>query len=410
MFQHNINEVYTTLDDAIQRLLSKNYDLRKSSRLLKMAVSEGLTYTQMQAMKSNVAEVMSSWGIVEQEVPNLPANYTDIDMELLTSIITDAYTHKHTRELFNHEMSMLDKDVDSITYTYRLRGNAAIYNLKGCKALMLTTNRIIATMSNDERINTKKHQIPVCSTDVFISSILWSNYPNGNDQLNRKLLISECYNTIQLDDSLMIRFYEDIKKKKLASSITENQYLELTATNLALTLLGDKTQNDINAYTDRTANEILEIIEREHKEEVDNAKKEGENKLNEFIAKSESEKAELIADSNSQLQAKDETISGLQDTINQTDNFCRKVATMLTNIIMSIFAIILFVGFFAKRYMPDSIWNIHEVFKWFWYIIDALLSMWAFLSWMGWTYGFKNLKSIIFNKIHCLTKKLVMGK
>lgn len=235
--------------------------------------------TFLATMKANVAEVMSKWNVVEQEVPALPQNYTDIDMVLLSTTITDAYTHKHTRELFNHEISMLDKDVDSITYIYRLRGNTAIQNLKGCKALMLTTNRIIATMSNDERINIKKHQIPVCSIDVFISSILWSNYPEGNDQLNRKLLISECYNTIQLDDSLMIRFYEDIKSKKLASSITENQYLELTATNLALTLLGDKTQNDINAYTDRTANEILEIIEREHKAEVENAIKEGEKKI-----------------------------------------------------------------------------------------------------------------------------------
>lgn len=409
MFQHNINEIYATLDDAIQRLLSKNYDLRKSSRLLRMAVSEGLTYTQMQVMKTNVAEVMSNWGIVEQEVPNLPLKFTDIDMELLKTIITDAYTHNHTRELFNHEMGMLDKDVDSITYTYRLRGNSAIQNLKGCKALMLTTNRIIATMSNDERINTKKHQIPVCATDVFISSILWSNYPTGNDQLNRKLLISECYNTIQLDDLLMIRFYEDIKKKKLTSSITENQYLELTATNLALTLLGDKTQNDINAYTDRTANEILEIIEREHKAEVENAKKEGEKKLEEFRFQSESEKAEIIANSISQLQDKDNTITNLRGTVDKADDACRKIATYITFVIMGVISILLFAGFFAKKYIPESFWNIHEGLSWIWYIFDAILSMWAFFSWMGWTFGFKNVRIIIYNKLYSFIKRHIMG-
>lgn len=409
MFPHNLHEVYAALDDAIQRLQTNDYDIRKSSRLLRMAVYEGLSSTHMQAMRANVESVRSEWNIIDQDIPDMPNGYQDIDVSLLTEIITEAYTRKHTRELYSHELTMLEKDVDSITYTYRIRGNSAIQSLKGCKALMLTTNRIIASTSNDSSINTNKHKIPVCSTDIFLSSILWSNYPTENDQLNRKMLISECYNTIQLDDTLMATFYEDIKKKKLAAAISESQYLELTTSNLALTLLGDKTQNDINAYTDRTSTEILEIIEREHKAEVENAVKEGERKLAEQNEKNERDKARILAEQMVKLSEKDNKISSLQDTVDTTDNICRIIAKVVSGVIMVVISLVLLAGFFAKRYMPPAFWDNHPTISYIWFVVDAILSLWAFLNWMGWIWKYIDLKQYIYNIIYAKSRRVLMG-
>ena len=76
---------------------------------------------------------------------------------------------------------------------------------------------------------------------------------------------------------------------------------------------------------------------------------------------------------------------------------------------MGVISILLFAGFFAKKYIPESFWNIHEGLSWIWYILDAILSMWAFFSWMGWTFGFKNVRIIIYNKLYSFIKRHIMG-
>lgn len=408
MYQHNLNEVYTTLDDTINRLLRHDYDLKKSSRLLKMAVAEGYSSLQMEAMRANIETIRDKWGITEEDVPNIPNGYKDIDVTLLTEIIDSSYTNNHSRTLFYYEKNMLSKDVDSINYTYRLRGNSVAQNLKGCKALMLTTNRVIATTSNDEQINIKKHLIPVCVTDIFLSTILWSNYPSNNDNLNKKLLISECYNNIQLNDALMIRFFEDIKEKRINEQISENQYLMITTSRLAKSILGDITQNDINAYTDRTSAEIIDIIEQEHKDEIEKVQLDGANKIKREQERSLQEIEHLTKQHNEEITEKTNKIEYLEGQIGHVDNYCKGMAGMISNAVMIVISILLFVGFFAKRYLPTSFWELHPSVSLCWYIIDGILSLWAFFNWIGIIWKFADLKQYLYRKVYIYFRRRLM--
>ena len=181
-------------------------------------------------------------------------------------------------------------------------------SLKSSKAIFLTTNRAIAKAANEPSINQKKHQIPVCATDVFLSTILWTNYPRENESLNRKLLISQCFNTIQLSESLIAKYFEDLKEKRLDESISESQYLVLTTSKVALSLLGDKTLNDINAYTDRTTSEILDILEQEHKEEIQSLREQHEAEMAAVEEANDNKIAELEASHSKELSDKDDTI------------------------------------------------------------------------------------------------------
>lgn len=365
-----------------------------------MAVAEGYSSLQMEAMRANIETIRDKWGITEEEVPNIPNGYKDIDVALLTEIIDSSYTNNHSRTLFYYEKNMLSKDVDSINYTYRLRGNSVAQNLKGCKAIMLTTNRIIATTSNDEQINIKKHLIPVCVTDMFLSTILWSNYPSNNDNLNKKLLISECYNNIQLDDALMIRFFEDIKEKRINEQISENQYLMITTSRLAKSILGDITQNDINAYTDRTSAEIIDIIEQEHKDEIEKIQLEGADKIKREQERSLQEIEHLTKQHNEDITEKTNKIEYLEGQIEHVDNYCKEKASMFSNAVMIVISILLFAGFFAKRYLPTSFWELHSSVSLCWYIIDGILSLWAFFSWIGIIWKFADLKQYLYRKVY----------
>ena len=143
-------------------------------------------------------------------------------------------------------------------------------SLKTCKAILLTSNEQIAYASKIHEKNEWQYQstIPVCVTDIFLSTILWANYPTKNDNLNIKQLISECYNIIELDNRLLNRFYEDINRMHKENTITEEQFYLLNASNLTYSLLENKTLNDIEEYTDKTPREILEDIQASLNEKV----------------------------------------------------------------------------------------------------------------------------------------------
>ena len=404
MFRHNYNEVCTNLDDVIYRLQTGTYDLRRSSRLLKTALREQYTPMQMQAILNNVDVIRDKWGIDIPENPDMPNGYFDIDVVKLEQIITDRYTQQHSRELFYHEMNMLSIDVDSIVFTYRLRGNTMARTLKSSKAIFLTTNKVIANASNSPEISTLRHHIPVCTTDMFLSAILWTNFPRESEQLNRKMLISECFNTIKLDDSLLARFFEDVKEKRLAENISENQYLALTTSHLSLSLLGDKTLNDINAYTDRTANEILEILEQEHKDEI-NAIRE-ENRINREVVtkKKDDEISELKATHSNEIAEKDKTIAALNDTVDFVERWCKRDAKRWSNFISLFILIFIASLFIVKTYVPKDFFDKHKSISCIWSIVNFILTIWAVLNWSGCIPKFVDLKSTIYKVLY---KRLV---
>lgn len=409
IFNHNLNEVLNCFEDAITRLRTSTYDLHKSSRLLRMAVAENFSALQLDSMRANIDSIKSQWNIAVQDPPESRKGYTEIDATLLTEIISEAYTNKRTRQIFGHEMSMIANDVDSISFIHRIRGNELAQNLKGCKAILLTTNHVIAAASNDNRISTLHHPIPACVTDVFLSTIIWTNNPNENDSLNRKLLLCECYNNIQLNDDIMARFYDDIKTKKLTSDISESQYLKLTTSTLALRILGDKTQNDINAYTDRTPNEILQILEQEHKNEVENALKQGEERLEKERAKNEAELNKQQEQHNKELAEKDTTIKGLSETVDNIDQKCKSIAQLVS---LSI-SVLLFITLTTLLLLNlFSSWGLFQKYsaKWWWYLIGLIPLIWSFGNMWGLPIKFLDLKNYIYRKSYTKLYSYFTGK
>lgn len=371
IFEHNYNEVISTMTDARDRLATRNYDLRKSSRLLKMAHREGLSSIQIDLKIQEFSDLLEKWKVETKGIPDLLSGDREIDVATLTEIIKDVYTNKGTRNLFCNELNMLDNDVDSITYIYRLRGNIACTSLKNSKALLLSSNRVISTASHDKRINYLRHAIPACSTDIFLSTILWTNYPSSSDELNQKLLMSECYNGVELDDQLMLRFYDQLKQQQGSGTITEAQYLQATTSSIALDLLADRTMNDINAYTDRTTSEILEILEESHRSDMENLE-----------ARKDEELENVRAKANKQHESDTKIIEGLRDNLSSHDKNIEKLSNTIASIATCVIIIVLFVVFISVKLYPQpssAPWYIIVPY-WFVWIFVAC---WAVFSWAG---------------------------
>lgn len=371
IFEHNYNEVINTMTDARDRLTTRNYDLRKSSRLLRMAHREGLSSMQIYLKIQEFSDLLEKWNVEIKGRPDLQSGGIEIDVNALTNIIKDVYTNKGTRNLFYNELNMLDNDVDSITFIYRLRGNVACTSLKNSKALLLSSNRVISTASHDKRINYLHHAIPACSTDIFLSTILWTNYPSSSDELNQKLLMSECYNGVEIDDQLMLRFYDQLKQQHGSGKITEEQYLQATTSSIALDLLADRTMNDINAYTDRTTLEILDILEESHKSDLKNLE-----------ARKDMEIEEVQSEAGKQHESDMIIIEGLRDKLSSHDKNIEKLSNTVASIVTGIIIIVLLIVFISIKLYPkpyDAPWYGIVLYWLAWIVVVC----WAVFSWAG---------------------------
>lgn len=296
VFEVNYGEVIKTIQDAIKRLNSKNYEITKSSRILRTAVRENISAQQLQIKLNQLDSMLKAFSITKVISPSLSKeDYKfQINEPKLTETIEDLYKRDEYRKIPWYKANQIERDVESISNIFKIRKRTQATSLKASKAILLTSNEFIAYAAKKYERNEWefKSTIPVCVTDIFLSTILWANYPTKNENLNIKQLISECYNIIELDNRLLNRFYDDINRMHKENIITDEQFYLLSASNLTYTLLEQKTLNDIDEYTDKTPSEILEdlqlrinaglIAEKEKLSTIDN----NIRKLSKFLAKS----------------------------------------------------------------------------------------------------------------------------
>jgi len=278
LFEINNNEVVKTISDAIDRLKTGNYSLPKCSRVLRTAIREGYSANTLQIKLNQLESIYEKFDIQIVGTPDFDVKY-EIDQNKLAKIIEDIYTHNGETFLPEYKRGQIENDVETISYIYRIRKNTAITNLKNGKAILLTSNEAIAFASKHNEVspNTVKPAIPPCLTDIFLSTILWANYPSQNSELNAKRLISECYANTELDNKLLQRFYNDVEKMHKEHTISDEQFYLLNSSNLTYKILEKQTLNDIEEYTDKTPAEVVE--------DVINSYRQGEITINNNIQK-----------------------------------------------------------------------------------------------------------------------------
>lgn len=279
IFEINNEEVVSTISDAIERLKTGNFELYKSSRVLRTAIRESYSASALQIKLNQLSDIYDKFNIQIIPSPDLEDVKYEIDHKKLAEIIEDIYTQNGKKNLPFYKRTQIENDVETISYIYRIRENASIISLKNCKAVLLTSNESIAFASKHNEIHNSKVKpaIPPCLTDIFLATILWSNYPSKSDNLNIKRLISECYANTELDNKLLQRFYSDIEKMYQEHRISDEQFYLLNSSNLTYKLLEQLTLNDIEEYTDRTPAEVVE--------ETINILKHGEIVINKNVKK-----------------------------------------------------------------------------------------------------------------------------
>lgn len=257
-------ELINSLRDAIEKLKTKAFELNKSSRLIKTAVREKISSSQMQLKANQLNEVLDQYQInIESPLYNTNDKSFQIDESKLKEEIVSLY-HSKNNQIPGYVHNQIDNDVTSISNIFRIRRSVVANSLKHCKAILITNNEVLAFAAKKFEKNEWPYRstIPVCLTDIFTATILWANYPSTNEGMNFKKLMCECYFITDLDNRILKKFYEDVEKAHKENAINTDQYHLLNASNVAYELLEKKTLNDIDLYNSTTTpREILEEME-----------------------------------------------------------------------------------------------------------------------------------------------------
>jgi hypothetical protein len=146
VFELNYGEVVKTVQDAIKRLNTQNYDITKSSRVLKTAIRENISAQQLQIKLNQLESMLKGHSIVKVDTPSLNENEDkyQIDVSKLTKAIEDLYKRDESHKTPWYIGEKIDRDVEAISGIFKIRKQTQATSLKSSKAVFLTSNEQIA--------------------------------------------------------------------------------------------------------------------------------------------------------------------------------------------------------------------------------------------------------------------------
>lgn len=271
-------EVNSILQDAINHLEKGNVDIKRSSKILRFCVKNGISSSDLQSIFLTMDKTLDDYDIIPSAVPSYEDHEILIDEVELEKTIKDTY--KKIIDNFDEKKAdikgTIQRDVKVLSGIYRFRKGHKPKTIKDSKAIFITSNSSLALAS---RVFETKHNgdyftIPSCLTSVFLGTTIWLQSPQKVIQINTKKFIADCYSSIQPSSSLINKYIEEIEKLKDIKRINNDEYYLLRTHQAALNLLETKTLGDPDAIDTRTVQEILDgIISKKIKERLINKSK-----------------------------------------------------------------------------------------------------------------------------------------
>ncbi len=138
IFDINYGEVINTIQDAVKRLNTKDFDITKSSRVLKTAIRENISSQQLQIKLNQLDDLLSNDEIIKKPSPSLlETEYKfQINEESLTESIKELYRKKPTQIIPWYKINQIERDVESVSNIFKLRKRNLSISLKNSKAIL----------------------------------------------------------------------------------------------------------------------------------------------------------------------------------------------------------------------------------------------------------------------------------
>lgn len=263
VFSHTYEEIMGILETCLEWIEHPKADPTKASPALRYFLENNYRASDVERVIVNVDAVLGENGIsiVEPPDPDQHRAY-QIDESKLRHTIIATYREFVPSFLESEREITVQRDIDSISATYRLRKGRTPRSIKQARHVFVTTNSGLAWATRRFELSEggERFMMPACLTDVLVGTLVWLESPARLCPINEKKILADCSAALQPDKDLLGKYLNEVERLKSQNKIREQEYYFLRTHRIAMNLLEEKTMGDPDSFTDKTAEEVLEEV------------------------------------------------------------------------------------------------------------------------------------------------------
>jgi hypothetical protein len=224
-------------------------------------IESGFSASDVELFALNLDKGLTALRIQAVDKPPYIADYL-IDELKLTEVLTESISY--------HNPQALQRDVDSVSAIMRLRRGQEHFTTEECKALFVTTNNALVSISRRFFYEeSPPGAVPPCIPDYVLNNILWLKKPMKAPDLPRKRIIADYYAATHPPERLWKHYLEEIDELKKTGKVTPDDAYLLRHSLEAKYAMMDITLGEEDAFTQGTVMEVLTMVRSKIQQEKD---------------------------------------------------------------------------------------------------------------------------------------------
>jgi len=359
-FSHTLEEIKGIFLACISKL--GHIEDTPFGRTVHFFTINGFTPSDIQLLVSKLERNLENLHIKVIDKPDFKEHKYIIDEKLLFSEIK--------ANMLYPKDNAIQKDVDSIAAIYRFRKGNVCTKIEDSKALFVTTNNTLASISKN--LYYKENDIstiPPCLTDYTLTNIVWLKTPTQAPALPTKRLIADCYAAIQPNERVMKKWFAEIEKLERGQEVSEEDYYFMRYSPEIQNSIMEISLGFPDAITEGT---VPQIIERARQKNIGEVNK---------VLQEQKDKTRVIEEKyTEELKSKQKNEYLLEKKIK---DYSSKIAYIISRILQIGLIIILFTGtlltfqqdFFRKNIIKSIAANPLTFFLFIFFIISIIFNI-----------------------------------
>lgn len=358
IYRHTYNEIINLVNNAEQWIGNINYDPVKATSTTDYFITHDYSKEDISEFALiTIPALIKKYNIEIFDIAYPAYKGTEISEEDYYFSIIKRY--KEVTNSFDEEQkrATVEYDAKSLYYTQQLCNNNYATSIVDIQNVFVTTNGILASVSQNMIDDSILSAIPFCVSDVFLSMLVWINNPAKNFEGSKQRLLCAAKACFDLPDNLLHKLTEIAESLLGENEITAEECYLLKGSLIIRQKLMDMTKGNESLLTEKTTVQLLNELridamnqgrsEERKLLEIEFIKQREEDK-NQSIEQLLSEKQSLqlsLKNNNEFIDSINKQIAETNGLILKNNDKIKKIIKKINIVIISLFVVLIVLGF-----------------------------------------------------------------